>query len=370
MNPTETACKQNGLLNLRYEVELTETPFATNLFRPDLSVRTCIISPDLHRAFAENAPLGFSCTLLFPLQTKNSLEREDTVRLHNNRRWNCNRSGFTILELLTVSGIMSILMGLLLPAMNSAREAARQVQCANNLHQLGIALHRFHNVWGGLPPGWQRSELNRSAWGWATAILPFLEESSLESRISFSEPITSARNALARTHLLPVMLCPSDTAEPMFSLFQEVGVHEAGGQDSARVIIQLPSTNYLGVFGTQDPDDVAGDQGNGSFLESRSVSFRELRRGLSQTLLLGERTARKLPSTWFGFHLDGEDVPGRVVGFADKGPNHADADECEFDSRHPGKSHFLWADGHVTSILESIDSATYRSLSTRAVNPY
>ncbi len=282
-----------------------------------------------------------------------------------------DRAGFTILELLTVSGLISVLLGLLLPAISGARESARQVQCKNNLRQLGIALHSYHDFQGGLPPGWQPSSTgNPTAWGWATGLLPFLEQAPLRSHIQFAEPIDHAGNAFVRAQSLPLLLCPSDSAPKQFSLFREHGNHESGGQTSETVLVRLPSANYLGVFGTTDPDDVAGASGTGAFLQSRSIRFAELQRGLSHTFLVGERTARRLSSTWLGFHRGGEDAPGRVVGFVHQGVNRPDADECEFDSRHPGMAHFLFADGHVKSISESIDRRLYRSLATRAIGAF
>lgn len=160
------------------------------------------------------------------------------------------------------------------------------------------------------------------------------------------------------------MLCPSDHAERSFGLYAE---HESpeSNADNEELLIYLPAANYVGVFGTTDPDAVPGSSGNGAFIEGRPFRFAEFPRGLTQSLLIGERTARKLPSTWIGFLLRGEDAPARVVGFADKGPNRSDADECEFDSRHPDRANFLWGDGHVEAISNSIASPVYRRFANR-----
>ena len=141
--------------------------------------------------------------------------------------------------------------------------------------------------------------------------------------------------------------------------------HESGGQQSKTVLVWLASANFVGVFGTKDPDNVPGLTGNGPFLECRPTHFTELQRGLSDTLLVGERTGSKLPSAWLGFANHGEDGPSRVVGFAGIGPNRDDSDESEFSSRHPGCANFLWADCHVTSVPDSIDRAIYQRLATR-----
>jgi prepilin-type processing-associated H-X9-DG protein len=114
------------------------------------------------------------------------------------------------------------------------------------------------------------------------------------------------------------------------------------------------------VFGTLDPDSVPGEAGDGMFVERRGHRAEEVARGLSHVLLVGERTARKLPSTWLGIAIAGEDAAGRIVGHADLGPNRADADECEFDSRHASHVNFAWADAHVTSVSDEIDCQLYR----------
>lgn len=103
-----------------------------------------------------------------------------------------------------------------------------------------------------------------------------------------------------------------------------------------------------------------------TIVELRAVRLSQFVRGLSSSLLVGERTARKLPSTWVGFLTNGEDAAGRIVGFADRGPNRDSADECEFASRHPGCVNFLWADGHVSTIADNIAPNTYRQLAVRA----
>jgi prepilin-type processing-associated H-X9-DG protein len=131
------------------------------------------------------------------------------------------------------------------------------------------------------------------------------------------------------------------------------------------VLAWLASANFVGVFGTRDPDSALGSTGDGAFLEGRAICFAQLERGLSNTLLVAERTASKLPSTWVGFAVGGEDAPSRVVGFASLGPNRDDADESEFASRHPGCANFLWADGHVAPLVDEIDPVVYRHLATR-----
>ena len=133
------------------------------------------------------------------------------------------RLGFTVLELLTVLAITSVLLGLVLPAINSAREAARRMQCANNLRQVGIALHDYHDLNGSLPAGWRLDSSQQTAFGWASAILPHVEQRNVAAQIDFRSRIDFVGNATVRSMTPSVFICPSDVHEPTFALFEEHG---------------------------------------------------------------------------------------------------------------------------------------------------
>lgn len=252
-----------------------------------------------------------------------------------------------------------------MPAVNTARESARKIECVNHLRQLGVALHNYHDTYARLPAGWRRDQEQRTAFGWAASLLPYLEQNQLANRIDFESTVDAVNNFEAREMNLPIFRCPSDVADLRFVLFQEVGGHETSGMKSLTAMIELPSANYLGVYGTSDPDAVPLRCGEGIFLGDQFLRFSDCQQGLSNILMVGERTARKLPSTWLGIMLEGEDASGRLVGNAYLGPNRTDADECEFDSRHSGCVNFLWGDGHVQSISDSIDAGTYRRFANR-----
>lgn len=278
------------------------------------------------------------------------------------------RCAFTILELLTSFGIVSLLAALLLPALSSAREAARRTQCVSNLRQIGLALQMYHDRHRRLPPAWNWRSSKPSAYGWAAAVLPDLEEVSptVYRHLAISDP----RNESARNWRPTVFMCPSDIVEPTFTLFRGTEEEMHGEQSSAifsEPLVDLPSSNYVGIYGTIEADDeVPPPPGDGTFRGSRGVSFSELRRGLSNTIVVGERTMAWLPSTWIGIDFRGEDAACRILGNAATAPNCASCDECEFSSRHSGGANFLFGDGHVTLLSDGIEVEAYRRLARRS----
>jgi prepilin-type processing-associated H-X9-DG protein/prepilin-type N-terminal cleavage/methylation domain-containing protein len=272
--------------------------------------------------------------------------------------------GFTVLELLTTVAIISILAALILPAVGSAREAARRIECVNHLRQIGLALHNYHEENLCLPPGWQWTPDKSSGYAWAVPLLPLLEQRPAYAQINRNKPVGDPANAAARRTPMPIFLCPSDVATTLHTVY-------AKGSNilslDATPLLELPTTNYVGVFGTFEADDnVPPPPGDGTFLCARPVTFAELERGLTSTLVVGERTMARVPSTWLGIDFAAEDAACRLVGSALTSPNCEECDECEFDSRHPGGANFLFGDGHVRFISNKIDAAEYRQLARRS----
>ncbi len=279
------------------------------------------------------------------------------------------RGGFTVLELLVCVSVAGFLLVLVLPAIHRAREVARDLQCRDHLRQVGLALHSYHGSHRQLPPGWSRERTQRTGFGWASRILPQLEQDAIASGIDYQSPLDSPANSSALSVAPAVFLCPSDYAPAMFRLFREQAddplASSLRGDRPLVPLLRLPSANYVGVYGTQDPDVRPGRPGDGVFMQDRAIRFSEIVGGQSQTFLVGERTARKLPSTWLGVALAGEDAPARVTGFADRGPNVTGSDECEFDSRHLGHVNFLFGDGRVSAVHDTIDTQVYRGMASR-----
>lgn len=255
-------------------------------------------------------------------------------------------------------------MSVALPAVLTAREASRDQQCRYRLKQIGRALQNYHESHDSLPAGWRTDSTGRSGYGWASALLTQVGEEELSDQIDRSQPLTQVEARIRRT-TPTVFLCPSDYGSESFPLFAELGAPGANAQKSTRLLVTLPRANYMGVFGINEPDEVPGETGEGTFIAGHGIRYGDIARGLSHVFLVGERTTRKLPSTWLGVALAGEDAGGRIVGCAGMGPNRGDTDECEFDSRHDKHVNFAWADGHVSGVQDEIDGKVYRQFAQR-----
>jgi prepilin-type N-terminal cleavage/methylation domain-containing protein len=288
------------------------------------------------------------------------------------------RNGFTLIELLVVIAIIGILIALLLPAVQAAREAARGCSCCNNIKQVGLALHTYHDTWNTLPAGWvgydpstrQPHWFGLPGWAWGARILPYMEQGNVyENVVHFELPITDPANSQTRVFPISTFRCPSDMGNKTFVL--EGGDPYVG--PGSFTPVELATGNYIGMFGSVDihfvcPDPGGQCEGNGSFFLNRGVAFSEITDGLSQTLIVGERCSKLAPSTWVGVVTGGLHGPARVVGVAAYPPN-SEAAPVEyfhnFSSFHPSGTHFLSADGSVRLIPETMDTAIYHALATR-----
>jgi prepilin-type N-terminal cleavage/methylation domain-containing protein len=277
--------------------------------------------------------------------------------------------GFTLVELLVVIAIVGILTALLLPAVQAARESGRRTACKNNLRQIGLALHEYHDVHDRLPSGWQGFSNGQadvegvSGFGWAAAILPYLEQTSLASRIDWRVSIMDSRHDSVRETPLGVFQCPSDLVVIPF--------WDLDAEDGSGPLAKLPRANYIGVFGTVELESCEGLPlgqrcvGDGILYHNSMITFGQVTDGLSYTLFAGERSSKLGYSTWPGVVAGGEVAFARILGIADHTPNHPTAHFDDFGSMHPQGTNFVLGDASVRSIPLTINIDVYRALATR-----
>jgi prepilin-type N-terminal cleavage/methylation domain-containing protein len=275
------------------------------------------------------------------------------------------RRGFTLVELLVVIAIIGILIALLLPAVQAAREAARRTQCKNHLKQIGLAVHLYHDANRMLPAGWIADAPDGvPGWGWAVAVLPYMEENNLyTSGLRRELPIIDPANDPARRHVLSGFLCPSDPGEPRFMIGQPPGSEE--NLDSGPALFEVSRSNYVGMFGTFEIEEAPG-AGDGLFFYHSRMRFADILDGMSTTLMVGERSSRQGGSVWIGVIQGANEEMARVVGVADHPPNDPHAHFDDFGSFHSTGAHFVLADGSVTIFADEIDDRVYKGLATRS----
>jgi len=301
------------------------------------------------------------------------------------------RPAFTLVELLVVIAIISILIAMLLPAVQAAREAARRMQCSNNFKQIGLALHNYHSSFGTFPPGyiyietpaWDRTNQNEEQWGWAVFLFPFMEQRPLHDEMGVNR--WKLHQMLAGGDLLqkqspqtrlPLFRCPSDTTprllphdwpspgEPSARDWRDgVGAQASGISD-----YRPATSNYMGSAGFFARG--WGFQNNGVLFGASSVGFQGINDGTANVFVAGERDKRCRAGAWVGVKTAREGSTGRhgvsnVLGYVAHKLNATAEDgntmgrSCwrGFSSSHPGGANFLFCDGSARFIPEGIESS-------------
>lgn len=291
-----------------------------------------------------------------------------------------HRKGFTLIELLVVIAIIAILISLLLPAVQQAREAARRTQCRNNLKQIALALHNYHDVHTTFPSGWiavdngtgmMSAHDGLSGAGWGTMILPYMDQANLYELFDSSLAIEDPSNATFLDNRIPTFRCPSDPQPDTWEIEEE--------GNPGNVLATLPIANYIGVFGTEELDgcqNAAGMDpvaangqclGDGAFYHNSATRIRQITDGTSNTILVGERRTNEADgwySTWPGMVAQGAEAFQRILGSADHVPNDPAAHFDDFSSNHEGGALFVLGDGSVHFVSENIDHGVYTGLAT------
>ncbi len=296
-----------------------------------------------------------------------------------------SRPGFTLIELLVVITIIGVLAGLMLPAVQAAREAARRAQCASNLKQLALAAHNYQDAHGTFPSCLylpQAYAVGRRAWNnasWLVLMLPQLEQQPLHNAVNFSvmwgsTPILPAvppgwapmyygeQNATVRTTMIDAFACPSDTSQHA---------------DEIRNLLAV-GTSYIGNVGSNclDPSsgfpcqapalgDVTG--ANGIYWRQGSyVSDAQVLDGLSNTFMIGEQVMAA--SQWNAWVHANQSLGSTALplNYAHQPSSLSWAWTYSFRSRHPGGAGFALCDGSVRFVKDSVNFVVYQALSTRS----
>lgn len=282
------------------------------------------------------------------------------------------RRGFTLIELLVVIAIIGILVALLLPAVQAAREAGRRVTCANHLKQIGIGFHLHLEQHKFFPDGGQDWNAPRSKtankipeiapnqkWGWAYQILPYIEQSSLHAQELDQD---------AAHGIIPIYFCPSRRKPDRY----------LGIESSLPPGIKRGALDYAGNGGTDNSYNTTRGSRMGFIIFRRpsgSLKPAEVEDGLSSTLAVGERAFnRNFSSAYYdenNGYFDGYDWD--TVRWTVKPPERDRREKVppglrysyQFGSAHPATCQFVYADGSVKGLPYNIDLQVFRLLSTR-----
>jgi prepilin-type N-terminal cleavage/methylation domain-containing protein len=307
------------------------------------------------------------------------------------------RRGFTLIELLVVIAIIAVLIALLLPAVQQAREAARRTQCKNNLKQIGLAMHNYHDTFNSFPPGYiTKQDCNATAgawpacnvgelgvWSWGASILAFLEQGNLASQLnigtlSLDQALAVPASRAALQTPLPVYLCPSDPGPPLNDYASATDRYDFRVTPDGTTMIQIARSNYVMMANAWDsttPPVYFAQYGtpHGMGFANSRVKIADVTDGTSNTILVGERSymykqANKVGgANALGFsaatNLQDSSYARKGNGLAAIGITYnginavvgGEHDVRGFSSNHAGGAHFLLSDGSVHFISENID---------------
>lgn len=296
------------------------------------------------------------------------------------------KRGFTLIELLVVIAIIAVLIALLLPAVQQAREAARRSQCKNNLKQLGLGLHNYHETHACFPPG--GTELRRNALGVATGItatssnvgsmvgwsvqcLPFLDQTNLYNSLDLNKRHSDAPNTTVAQNRIAVYLCPS-CSDKERSTHSSQGarytLHYRGVTGPRGTNPQTGQPYLMTTFSSSTDSDIGLE---GMLPPNRFTRFRDITDGSSNTFLIGELAWEKAGfyRAWNETHAGPETTTTQMVYRpinSTPQSNQADPNLTSFGSHHAGGCHFLMGDGSVRFVNENISQDIYLSAASKS----
>jgi prepilin-type N-terminal cleavage/methylation domain-containing protein/prepilin-type processing-associated H-X9-DG protein len=300
------------------------------------------------------------------------------------------RSGFTLIELLVVIAIIAILIGLLLPAVQKVREAAARLQCANNLHQIGIALHAYHDAYKRLPPGGvslitlPAPPSSEAGLSWQALILPFVEQGNLYAMFNINLGYRSSVNWPLGGIQVPIYLCPSASFNLSGTTAEQSGTTSDTGK-AFSLATEPYTVHYIGNAGpkrgTTDstvdlPASANGGLAKGGvlFRDSR-VKITDITDGTSNTFLAGELS---FDADQIGLRIytrgcnsnttnpacgSVRNVTYPMISFPYN--NVTGFQDTTFGSNHTGGANFLLCDGSTRFLANTINFATYQNAASR-----
>jgi prepilin-type N-terminal cleavage/methylation domain-containing protein/prepilin-type processing-associated H-X9-DG protein len=307
-------------------------------------------------------------------------------------------SAFTLVELLVVIAIIGILVSLLLPAVQAARESARRTQCVNNLKQIAIGLHNYESAFKTLPYGnnYGTGSVRTAAPSWTTMILPQIEQQNVYQLFDFSKAMDAVENRAAVTSRLQVYVCPSDNASRDGVLTTRCSCCNLGNPQQSMALWYPGSMGPVHrdscVFcsnGTPGSENFCcqgsnyGNSGSSPGVFGRwwkGIRLAQITDGLSNTIMIGETlpdqyihmaafsSNMSLAATNIPINLMATRAQMPVVGMSDaelhtQNPHHL---MSGFKSRHPGMAQFAFGDGSVRPLFQTIDYRTFCALGTRS----
>lgn len=266
--------------------------------------------------------------------------------------------GFTLIELMTVIALVAVLLALLAPAIAQSQDDARRAACMNNLKQIGLAMHNYHDVYNSLPPGWVAKNAEAGtgpSFGWMASVLPFVDQAPLFNTLDFN--VFDKNDPQRLQTVIPVYRCPSD---PMVDLNPIRG--------------KFASASYSGNAGNERlPGSIDTPlKTNGMFWLNSNCRFQHITDGMSNTFMVGERCLDSASGIWVGTTKNRNENDA-----VSDGSHHArlNASIESFSSRHPGGANFVMGDGAVRFVSNDIESldpetsngqlGTYQKLSQR-----